>query len=72
MTDVERIAASLTKAQREALLDAYSPWGDGWKVNASGRTANILFERGLIDHNEMLTSLGEQARTHLKENENAG
>ncbi|RZL77247.1 MAG: hypothetical protein EOP66_09145 [Sphingomonas sp.] len=66
MTDPAAIAASLTKAQREALLNpleisaGFTLWYD-----TNRHTAYALHRRDLVDDHFHLTDLGLAVRQHL-------
>jgi hypothetical protein len=65
--DVEAVAPSLTKAQREAVERAYSsPFDKHPRVAATGATRKALRDRGL-GHGDWcyLTPLGLAVREHL-------
>lgn len=75
MTDPKQIAASLTKAQREAVLSASQTIGGAYQVWASHRsTIKSLFARGLCTEptyrvTATETPLGQQVRDIIKEQE---
>ena len=63
MTDVAEIARGLTKAQREALIDAPSNWIALARCRAA--TLQALKGKGIISQLCFLTPLGLEVRAHL-------
>jgi hypothetical protein len=74
MTDIAKIAAGLTKAQREAVLSAEHLLGGAMQVwHAHTSTIKSIHKKGLCSKPDWRnlateTPLGQQVRDYLKEN----
>ena len=69
MTDLEKLAKGLSKAQRRALLDKmyYTGASHSFEFDVAGSTKNALSAMDIFDGwNGYLTLLGLPLREHLK------
>ena len=67
MTDAHKIAAGLTKAQRQAMRHQARGCYSHELGRATTGTIKALNRRGLIDCNDFLTSLGLAVRAIIQE-----